>query len=116
MNTFDDEEALKEMELAKRRIAGWAFEDPAIIPETYKKFFTPTSGEYDYPLIKETILELYEYFYREAVSGRIDVAPVLGACMFCDYQAICRHHGEEGPVVPLINAGQTFKKTKLEEN
>ncbi|MBR3202330.1 MAG: PD-(D/E)XK nuclease family protein [Solobacterium sp.] len=114
LNDVKDISVLAEEELKKRKLAGWAFEDPQINDEYYARFFTPSKGEYSYELIRDAIRELYEQFYRDADSGRISVEPIQGACTFCEYKPICRHHTQPGPVVPLVYPEMSFKKGKEE--
>ena len=76
----------------ERRISGWSFDDPLISDEDYKQLFTPGTGRYSYEAVEQCICELYEYFHEHACNGDIDVDPVVGACTFCDYKAVCRYH------------------------
>lgn len=112
MNDVRDPSTLDEYECSTRRIAGWRFSDPHIDPVFYEQFFIPGKGFFNYDVVQEAILELYEQFYHGAVSGRIAVRPVTGACMFCDYRAICRFHGQEEKPAPLVKAGESFKQGK----
>lgn len=114
LNDVKDASVLAEEELKKRRLAGWAFEDTQINDEYYAKFFSPSKGEYSYELIRDAIRELYEQFYHDAVSGRISVEPIQGACTFCEYKPICRYHTQPGPIVPLVYPDTSFKKGKEE--
>ena len=112
MNDISQDSVLEDAEISSRRIGGWAFEDPAINEELYAKYFTPGKGEYSFDLISACIRELYETFFREATSGRISVEPLRGACLFCDYKAVCRFHGQPGPYVPRVDSELRFKKGK----
>ena len=84
--------SLHDAMVKERRISGWSFDDPLISDEDYKQLFTPGTGRYSYETVEQCICELYEYFHEHACNGDIDVDPVVGACTFCDYKAVCRYH------------------------
>ena len=90
--TCSCESSLHEAMVKERRINGWSFDDSLISDADYKRLFSPGSGQYSYEAVEQCISELYEYFHDHACGGDIAVDPVAGACTFCDYKAICRHH------------------------
>lgn len=44
----------------------------------------------DFNVVQEIIIELYQILVRQITAGRIDLDPVEGACLFCDYRPVCR--------------------------
>ena len=110
----DDPTLQHDAMVRERRIDGWSFEDPVILPDAYKTYFKPGSGIYDYAAVETCIKELYEYFYVHATDGEIPVDPVDSACMFCDYAAICRFHMPSRSPAPLVCKNTPFKPKKEE--
>lgn len=108
----NDPEALKAAVWKKRRLCGWAYTElrDALDRDGYhiEKTIAPMSFEET----RETLAQLYEYFYTHLLSGNeaddrpegISVSPVAGACTFCDFRPVCRFRGEERKAVPLTGA------------
>lgn len=112
---FSDPSLYESAEQSARRVNGWAIDDPLIDPSDYRLLFNPGTGFHDYDSIESLLKELYRIFYEDAVSGKTDVDPVEGACMFCDYRAVCRFHGEERTPEPVISEEISLKAGKEED-
>ena len=112
MNDCKDPEVLEAAETKERRFKGWALADSLLADDAYADLFNPSKGIYNRETLEQCILELYEYFFRECTSGRIEVDPRKEACTFCRLQAVCRHHGGEKKIVPIVMAEASFKYGK----
>lgn len=65
-----------------------------------------------YDLAKQCIEQLYTYFHDAVLGGDIRLAPVEGACTFCDYRSICRFSGDYRPVEPVVMKDISLKQEK----
>ncbi|MBR4455508.1 MAG: PD-(D/E)XK nuclease family protein [Solobacterium sp.] len=114
MNDCSDPAVLHDLWIKARQLAGWSFDDPLISTEDYKAYFTPSRDRYSYELTEQCIEELYELFSQGVLSGDIRILPKTGACMFCDYRAVCRNHMPEEAIVPLVMSDTSLKLKKGE--
>ena len=112
MNECLDPKAMEEAETKERRMKGWALADSLISDEEYARLFDPAKGVFKREALEQIILELYEYFFNECTSGRIEADPTEGACIYCKLQPVCRHHGGEKKPQPLLMQDETFKYGK----
>ena len=44
----------------------------------------------DFDNVQALILELYQLLVQQLSAGRIELDPVEGACLFCDFKPVCR--------------------------
>ncbi|MBP3891405.1 MAG: PD-(D/E)XK nuclease family protein [Solobacterium sp.] len=99
-DTFEKEDYEKAKN-KNQRLTGWTFVDPSQEYTDFETYYSPKKL-YSYPAVKECITELYQYFKEHLEEGDISLAPVEGACTFCDYLSICRYHDGENDVMPLV--------------
>lgn len=107
-----NEELLKERLIKERRMRGWTFEDRIVELDENKKHIVSVSSLMQYDLAKQCIEQLYTYFHDAVLGGDIRLAPVEGACTFCDYRSICRFSGDYRPVEPVVMKDISLKQEK----
>lgn len=77
-----------------RMLRGTTYTDHKDAVDDSGNYVSMPSGEHRYETACSVIHTLYEYFYTEIEQGNIELAPLEGACTFCDFRTICRHHGD----------------------
>lgn len=113
----NDKIADQEKYLENQRLTGWKMIDHSTELDqsgTHMKGLTKT---YNFPVIQMCIEQLYLHFKNELLKGNITVNPVKGACSYCDYQNICRFHGDGRNPSPILDEELLQKKSgKGEQN
>ncbi len=85
-----------------RKLQGWALSDRTDAIDRDGDHVAGLKTVYDMAAAEECLHVLYEYFYEKLLSEEesstvpagISLAPIEGACQFCDYAGICRFHGD----------------------
>ena len=60
----------------------------------------------DFDNVEALILELYQHLVEQLCSGRIELDPVEGACLFCDFKPICRLRKAPKKPVPWVGINE----------
>ncbi len=108
----DTAEGVFEKFINARRLKGWAFTDKKTELDENGDHITGLKTTYDYPVVRDCILELYRYFRSSLLEGNIALSPVEGACGFCDYRGICRFSSDYRSIKELACEGVSFRITK----
>ena len=58
----------------------------------------------DFESVQALILELYALLTEQLSAGRIELDPVEGACLFCDFKPVCRLR--KAPKKPVALVGK----------
>ena len=120
---FSDEEALfSNLVRDSRKLQGWALTDRTDAIDRDGNHVAGLKTVYDMAAVEDCLHVLYDYFYEKLLSGEesstvpsgISLAPIEGACQFCDYAAICRFHGDSRNPVKIYE--NDLKKAKEAES
>ncbi|MBE6128281.1 MAG: hypothetical protein E7185_03295 [Erysipelotrichaceae bacterium] len=120
---FSDEEALfSDLVRDSRKLQGWALTDRTDAIDRDGNHVAGLKTVYDMTAVEDCLHVLYDYFYEKLLSGEesstvpsgISLAPIEGACQFCDYAAICRFHGDSRNPVKIYE--NDLKKAKEAES
>lgn len=60
----------------------------------------------DFDNVEALILELYQHLVEQLCSGRIELDPAEGACLFCDFKPICRLRKAPKKPVPWVGINE----------
>ena len=116
---FTDEENLfSALVRDSRKLQGWTLSDRTDAIDRNGDHVAGLKSVYDMAAVQECLHVLYEYFYEKLLSKEesstepagISLAPVEGACTFCDYAGICRFHGDSRNPVKIYE--KDLKKAK----
>ena len=103
------EEELFTRMIKSRMLKGWTFMDRYTELDDGGTHISMKKNLYSFEAVKESLLELYDYFSSAVLDGQIAAEPVEGACTFCDCRGICLFHGQNRklPVITQLKKGDT---------
>ncbi len=123
-----NEETVSADYVHERSLSGWTFTENGNLLDGSGELISSLNKVYDVAEIRSCMKEIYNYFSdmlagnAEAVMAEdrkspegIEIAPVEGACTFCDYKGICRFHGEvrkPAPIAGKLSAHTVGKEKK----
>ena len=95
-------EKMRQLVRDSRRLQGWALTERTDAIDRDGDHVASLKTVYDPVAVEECLQVLYEYFYQNLLRQEesqempvgISLAPIEGACTFCDYAAVCRFHGD----------------------
>ena len=102
-NDFQEgSEKIRSLVRDSRRLQGWALTDRTDAIDRDGDHVASLKTVYDPAAVEECLQVLYEYFWQNLLRSEesqdmpvgISLAPIEGACTFCDYAAVCRFHGD----------------------
>lgn len=114
----DEEQLYSSLVRSSRKLQGWALNSNTGAIDRNGDHVAGLKTVYDMAAVEECLHVLYEYFYEKLLSEEesstepvgISLAPIEGACTFCDYAGICRFHGDSRNPVKIYD--KDLKKAK----